>query len=216
MQRSLLALLAVPLIAFAPAAQATTVADPTGDFIPGFVGPANPDLDVTSFSVGYNSATSIFSLGATLAGDITPATAGFYIIGVNTGTGVIAPFASIGQPNVIFNQAIRINKDGTGLIGANVLAPSSITIAGNIFTVQVPLALLPSTGFAPGNYGFNLWPRVALGNNNQISDFAPNNANLSANGAVPEPATWAMMLIGFGSIGMAMRLRRRAMIAASA
>ena len=28
-------------------------------------------------------------------------------------------------------------------------------------------------------------------------------------GAVPEPATWAMMLIGFGAIGSAMRLRQR-------
>lgn len=29
------------------------------------------------------------------------------------------------------------------------------------------------------------------------------------NGAVPEPATWAMMIGGFGAIGSAMRLRRR-------
>ena len=28
-------------------------------------------------------------------------------------------------------------------------------------------------------------------------------------GAVPEPATWAMMLLGFGGIGMAMRRRRK-------
>lgn len=28
-------------------------------------------------------------------------------------------------------------------------------------------------------------------------------------GAVPEPASWAMMLIGFGSIGIALRRRRQ-------
>ncbi|MBA2466428.1 MAG: PEPxxWA-CTERM sorting domain-containing protein, partial [Sphingomonas sp.] len=28
-------------------------------------------------------------------------------------------------------------------------------------------------------------------------------------GAVPEPATWAMMLIGFGATGAAMRRRRK-------
>jgi hypothetical protein len=28
-------------------------------------------------------------------------------------------------------------------------------------------------------------------------------------GAVPEPSTWAMMLLGFGAVGFAMRRRRR-------
>lgn len=32
----------------------------------------------------------------------------------------------------------------------------------------------------------------------------------SINGAVPEPSTWAMLLIGFGAIGTAMRRCRRA------
>jgi len=29
---------------------------------------------------------------------------------------------------------------------------------------------------------------------------------------VPEPATWAMMLVGFGAVGYAMRRRRRSLI----
>ena len=32
--------------------------------------------------------------------------------------------------------------------------------------------------------------------------------NIAIN-AVPEPGTWAMMLLGFGGIGLAMRRRRR-------
>ena len=31
--------------------------------------------------------------------------------------------------------------------------------------------------------------------------------------AVPEPATWALMLLGFGGIGMAMRRRRQPVLA---
>jgi hypothetical protein len=33
--------------------------------------------------------------------------------------------------------------------------------------------------------------------------------NLAENGAVPEPATWAMMLLGFGAVGAAMRRSRK-------
>jgi hypothetical protein len=40
-----------------------------------------------------------------------------------------------------------------------------------------------------------------------ISDFAPENRTLSA--AVPEPSTWAMLLLGFGFVGGAMRSARR-------
>lgn len=35
------------------------------------------------------------------------------------------------------------------------------------------------------------------------------NATFQPNAAVPEPATWAMMLMGFGAIGFAMRRRRQ-------
>ena len=37
--------------------------------------------------------------------------------------------------------------------------------------------------------------------------------NVSIDPAVPEPATWAMMLLGFGGIGLAMRRRRRPALA---
>ncbi len=37
------------------------------------------------------------------------------------------------------------------------------------------------------------------------------NINVTAvRGAVPEPATWAMMIAGFGAVGVAMRRRQRA------
>ena len=33
-------------------------------------------------------------------------------------------------------------------------------------------------------------------------------------GGVPEPASWALMLVGFGGLGMAMRRRRAVALAA--
>jgi hypothetical protein len=149
-------------------------------------------------------------LGATLAGDINPALAGFYVIGVDTGAGAIRPFGGIGEPNVIFDQVIIVQKNGTATLGANSL---SVLLAGNEFIVTVPVALLPSTGATPINYGFNIWPREgsAVTNNSQITDFAPNNALLTVRGvvtSVPEPATWMSMLLGFALIGGALRFRR--------
>ena len=208
--RKMLSALALAPLAFAASsasAQSASVWDATGDFLPTYAGPHAADLDVTSFSVHYDAAAMLFTLGATFAGNIDPATGGTYVIGVNTGTGPLHPFAALGQPNVIFNQAISIREDGTGNIGATVLDPSWIAIAGNILTVKVPLSLLPSTGFQPDRYGFNLWPRLG----GSISDFAPENATLAA--AVPEPAAWGLLIAGFGAGGAMLRRRRSARIA---
>jgi PEP-CTERM motif len=213
-------LLLAPLAALAltvgtGTAQAVTVSDPVGDFLPSFVGPNDADLDVTSFSVTFNSVTNVFTLGAVFAGVIDPTKAGRYVFGVNTGTGVNAPFAAIGQPLVTFNQAVVINKDGTGNVGATALPISDIVVIGNQLTAKVALALLPSTGFTAVQYGWNLWPRNAVAGNTGISDFSPNNALLAIN-PVPEPGTWLMAILGFGAAGIAMRRRQNRAVTALA
>jgi hypothetical protein len=201
MRRVLLAAGAVLALATAAPAQATTVIDPVGDFLPTYAGPIEPDLDVISFSVVFDDLADVFRLTAAMAGDITPSEPGLYAIGVNTGTGPIRPFANIGAPNVIFNQVIAVQKTGAAAVGAN---PLTANIFGNVLTIVVPLALLPSTGFEAKNYGFNIWPRVGFGNNNQVSDFAPNDGTIAA---VPEPGAWALMIAGFGLVGGLIRRR---------
>jgi hypothetical protein len=129
---------------------------------------------------------------------------------VNTGAGAIAPFASIGQPNVIFDQVVVVDSLGDAFVGADSLA---FTISGDTFNVLVPLSLLPSTGLDPLEYSFNLWPRTDLAPANlaAISDFAPDNAMIHPT-AVPEPATWLALLLGFGLVGTVLRFRRAAAI----
>lgn len=203
-------LAALTFFAATPAAATITI-DPTGDFIPSFTGPQTPDLDVTGFSVGYDAGTEIFRIAGTLAGAIVPESDFYYVIGVNTGTGVIAPFGSIGQPNVIFNQVVVVGGEGEAFVGANDL---TFSIVGNNFDVLVPLSLLPSTGADPLSYSFNLWPRTDLTPSNlaAISDFAPDNAMIHAT-AVPEPLTWLSLLLGFGIVGTTLRYRRTAKLA---
>jgi len=204
-------LVGVAALALAGTAQATSIPDATGDFLPSYTGPHQADLDVTSLSVSFNSVSHDFLIQSTMAGTINSASPGFYVIGVNTGTGVIAPFGPIGAGNVKFNQAIVVQKNGTATIGATSLAPGSVTIGGNALSLIVPLSMLPSTGFNPGHYSFNIWPRSGtVGGLATISDFAPDNSNLSA---APEPAAWAMMVGGFGLTGMAMRRRRSVRLA---
>lgn len=189
----------------APAA-ATTITDAVGDFAPGYTGAA-ANLDVTSFTVRYDATARTFFLGATLAGAIDPSTIGVYIIGVDTGTGVIAPFAAQGAPNVRFNQTVRVNKDGTASVGATALAA---TIAGNAFSIVVPETLFTSTGLTAERYGWNLWPRTGVGAGTVATDFSPDNAMLAA---VPEPANWALMIAGVGVAGGALRRRRDSALA---
>lgn len=200
-------LAALALVAGTGTAHAVTITDATGDFLAGFIGTQDPDLDVTSFSVTYDNVTSSFTLGATFAGVINPALAGRYVIGVNTGTGVNAPFAAIGQGNVRFNQTVTVQKNGTGSVGATALAAGAVTINGNAFTAVVPLSLLPTTGWTPVQYGWNLWPRNGGTGVTAISDFAPENSLLAIS-PIPEPASWLMMMFGFGIAGGALRMRR--------
>ncbi len=191
-------------------AAAVTITDPAGDFAPGYTA-ADASLDVRSFTVVYDGTTKVFSLSGTMNGVILPGTAGFYIIGANTGTGPSAPFAAQGAPDVRFNQTIRVNKDGTGTVTTNgVITNLTAVILGNAFSVDVPLSLLPTTGFLPQNYGFNLWPRgpnVVGSTTTFVTDFSPDNGTLAA--SAPEPAAWALMILGFGLVGAALRYRRR-------
>lgn len=198
------------VLSFAFAAQpvmATTVSDPVGDFIPSYTGPHLADLDVISFSADLVGAN--FVLSATMAGPIGSGD-GFYVIGVDRG-GSPAPFTSIGETGVLFNSVVVLQQNSTGLVslipGVTNLSGGAVTISGSTISAIVPLALLPTTGFAPLQYGFNIWPRstaVATGIA-AISDFAPNNATITA---VPEPVTWALLLFGFGGAVVAMRRRR--------
>jgi hypothetical protein len=138
-----------------------------------------------------------FEISATLDGAINTANAGNYVLGVNTGTGVSHPFGGVGEPDVRFNQAFVLQK--TGAINNGLIATR---IGDRSFDLTVPLSILTSTGLAPEQFGFNIWSRGA---GNGLADFAPENRMLSA---VPEPAAWAMMIMGFGLTGAVARRRR--------
>jgi hypothetical protein len=132
------------------------------------------------------------------------------------------------------------STDTLGLISASTVASDWVNVP---FSLQVsftnPLGTSPSSalysalisgsvssnGAGGAFFDFNNTPQTFTYNGGSFSFFvndlgiSAGDSNLALNGvirataAVPEPATWAMMLLGFGGIGMAMRRRRRPALA---
>jgi hypothetical protein len=68
---------------------------------------------------------------------------------------------------------------------------------------------------APGNYLLTLNPNHRVGAGSTIGADAQLSIDWSINpmaGAVPEPASWAMLIAGFGLVGATMRRRQRAQL----
>lgn len=219
MHRPLAALPAAALVAALAAApaHAVPVTDPAGDILATYVnaGSALGDLDVVFAEVVFNG--SGFHLSATMADSLGQTPGALYVWGFDRGTGT-ERFATLpGGVGVLFDSVVVIDALGTATVrvltpAAAVTATLAATIVGDTLSVDVPLAALPSAGFAPSAYTWNLWPRVGSGNNNQITDFAPDGnadpALANAPVTVPEPASLALAAGGLGLIG-ARRARRR-------
>ena len=205
-----LALAAVTLFA-AGAAQAAPTTDPAGDLLPTYVGPPGGDLDVLSLEAIFGGSN--FRLTARHADDIGTTPGGFYVWGVDRGAG--QPFFTFGVPSigagVLFDAVVVAQQDGSAIVvdilagtPPTALAAGSVAIAGPVISIDVPLSLLPSTGFAPENYTFNLWPRSPGMGNTFVADFAPDASNIAA--TVPEPA--ALALFGLALAPLLARRRR--------
>jgi len=163
-----------------------------------------------------------FTLSTILSNKVGQTPGALYVWGIDRGLGAerfLAGTPSIGA-GVFFDSVLVVRPNGTGFYNDFInrvmtsLDPANIDIGS--FTVTV--ADLPVNLFAPDTVGFttpneytwNLWPRVGLGQNNQISDFAPDMRNLRFQvTAVPEPETWVMLAVGLTMTGLRLRKRRQ-------
>ena len=75
---------------------------------------------------------------------------------------------------------------------------------GEAYEVTIPGTLLA------GRSGYALFGLHSFGpSDSSVMLFDAPRVDVGPNGAVPEPATWLMMLVGFGGIGYSMRRRRK-------
>jgi hypothetical protein len=207
----------VPLCALLLASPALAVFDPAGDFLPTHTGTPAADIDIRIADVvNFDIALAFTADMADLVGT-TPGTS--YVWGIDRGAGTDGLFTGVPPvgPGVTFDAVVVLGGDGSGsVIAFNDGAPPTITelgfgfLAGTTISTLVDTALLPSRGFALEDYRFNLWTRSG-GGNPGIADLAQESGTFGytdISGAVPEPATWGMLVLGFGFIGAALRRRR--------
>mgnify|MGYP001556038995 CR=1 FL=1 len=140
-----------------------------------------------------------------------------------------------GVPDKVVWSQGQTNLGGTALIGAaNVAYTFSFYLASVypaspanmqlwINEVAVPSATIAGTG-TPGQWqhftfsgvsGVDGIKSISLSNKNlepSGNDFALDDFSLTST-AVPEPASWALMILGFGGIGAMVRNRRRVLAA---
>jgi hypothetical protein len=200
----------IALMTLVATAPATAVVDPAGDFLPTHAGPSLASVDIREASVlGFSGSFVFYSAMNGLIGDAGTS----YVWGIDRGAGTAGLFAGtppIG-PGVTFDAVVVVRPDGSGSVTAlnEIGAPTVTDILGATFVGEteiitfVDFGLLPSRGFALGDYRFNLWTRTG-GGNIGIADLAQGDGTF---GAVPEPVSWAMLVIGFGLIGGAARRR---------
>ena len=106
-------------------------------------------------------------------------------------------FGDFGADSDLFTLTAFSGANGTGsVVGTTNVNYGLGSLPGSIGTASFTGSPFQSVSFIGGSTGFP--------NSVYYDNFVA-----TVTGAVPEPATWAMMLIGFGAIGVAMRRRRK-------
>jgi hypothetical protein len=167
-----------------------------------------------SATIAINGAAPITLTGTLGVDPSAPAGGGEPVLIYHLPLQVISGDVEITEPistAVVLSDALRFT-DATGIInGGATAAGSTIMIYYSDIEAGEPNLDLADTGF-PANLGtgnFTTIAEVGTEGNNGF-DYMPggvayplNNEYVGISDAVPEPATWAMMLLGFAGLGFA-------------
>lgn len=135
--------------------------------------------------------------------------------GPSSGTGVLtgsteggAPFPTVAGLTVTFSSgqsSVEAFLSDTSALGTyNILAYGFGGVLLDSFNASGTNRYVGFSGLGADIYSVQFGPSSAFGDAFAIDDVR----FVAATGAVPEPGTWAMMLLGFGGMGVALRRRR--------
>lgn len=140
---------------------------------------------ISAYDAGYLTGVFLNAAGTTT---VTPASLS-YASSAATAFTSVSPLL-----NQVFFIGDGLTGDGTGMLQQFFVPTGAIRLV-------LGFADAPGYNGAPGSYGDNVGSLAVTSN---IISAA------GVTGAVPEPATWAMVILGFGVVGAAMRRRKNA------
>lgn len=158
-------------------------------------------VDATSFdsAVVANPAGPYTSIGFTDAG-LSPSFSE-YVTFTNTLGGLY---------NLDANSASRFTTFTSGIL---TLAGSTVATLQPLVSDGTQYWRTTNVLLDPGQYTLTLTGNVAMDGDTQPPGVAGGTISIRPVSALPEPATWAMMLLGFGFVGHAIRRRKRGVAA---
>lgn len=208
MRKLVLSMVAGAAMAAASAASATSFVGTTGGCFGNLNNsPVSPACTPTAAATIGNLT---FGAGAFSVQDSN----GFAGIGSGTGTNTLGFLSLNPVPGTInyngtpFTLMVSFTSPGalSGTYFSTVIGSVTDSVAGG---VQVNFANPNTLSFGSGADAFTLTVNnVSVSNDGHLT---PITGYITT--AVPEPATWALMLLGFGGIGLAMRRRRQPALA---
>ena len=132
----------------------------------------------------------------------------------NANGSIAQTFDTVAGQSYLVNFFLAGNPDGGPAAKLAITSADGSQTAANIFTVVPGVNTRTDMGWLPYVYRFTANTNSTTLSFASATDtaFGPALDNVSV-GAVPEPASWALMIVGFGGIGAAMRRQRRTLAA---
>lgn len=126
----------------------------------------------------------------------------------------------VGAIETASHIGVFLNNAGANLLGSTwTFTPAPSGSFADQFSDGTGVNQLLLGGTTPGSYDRFTQQFASTAGSSYTLNFLFSNENATPNGfrvstsgtvGVPEPATWGMMLLGFGGLGAILRLRRRA------